>query len=415
MQYPIQSLVPPILAEVLTPAGEVWYVPRAQQHGPFLAQRRYVGAGSYCYTGSADEGMLFVHQERATPVWVPYLNPAAVQAAGLDITAIMAWSAQHPGQIFAHPTYGPLCLQWGDNANGYIVVAHSPDPAAAADAVMFTPHTCWLTGRTYYQLDTRTEEAAFATLVAQAGLLPHEYEIGLEGSWPDWYLLDINLAAQVLATAGREVVVACPHLYYGAWIYSGEAGEIQWLSMGNTAEEALAFYQRLPEVSDLSQASCTAMWGYTMELPSQRPEWSSVSEKQVPAAYAADLWNNRVVPYPNPAPVRQLYSMELALIEAPTMQRLPLLRDFINTSARSRWQLAQALDWSLTKLALIERQPWQMSLIEVRQVAKLLEVEEENLIAALRQEMNAWEMTQRLSRTRPLDKLEAALAATGGV
>lgn len=209
--------------------------------------------------------------------------------------------------------------------------------------------------------------------------------------------------------------MACPHLYYGVWIYSGEAGEIQWLSMGNTAEESLAFYQRLPEVSDLSQSSCTAMWGYTMELPSQGPEWSSVSEKQVPAAYAADLWNNRVMPYPNPAPIRQLYSMELALIEAPIMQRLPLLRDFINTSARSRWQLAQVLGWSLTKLALIERQPWLMSLIEVRQIAKLLEVEEENLIAALQQEMNAWEMAQRLSRPKPRNEPEVALTATNGI
>ena len=194
MQYPIHSVAPPILAEVLTPAGEVWYVPRAQRHGTFLVQRRYVGAGPYCYTGNADEGMLFVQQERATPVLVPYLNPGAVQEAGLDIATIMAWSAQHPGQIFTHPTYGPLCLQWGDNTHGYSVMARAPNSIVAADAVMVTPHTCWLTGRTYYQLDTRTEEAAFATLVAQAGLLPHEHEIGLEGSWPDWYLLDINLA-----------------------------------------------------------------------------------------------------------------------------------------------------------------------------------------------------------------------------
>lgn len=396
---PIPSL--PLLAEVRTPTGAVWYVPRALQHGPFLVQRRYVGVGAtyysnYSYSNRAEARMLYAQRERAVPVLVPYLNPGAVQAAGLDIAAIMAWSAQHPGQIFSHPTYAPLCLRWGDNAHEYSVTAHTPEATFAKEEILFTPSTCWLTGTTYYQVDAdKIEEQVFTILVAQAGLLPHEQEFGLEGTWSGWCLTNIDAAAKILATTDHRVRIACLPLYYGAWLYPDAPGVIHWLNVSTTAEEALAIYQRLPEESNPSQAGSTVMWGYALGYPDQAPEWFSMSEKRIPFEYGVNLWHQRVVPYPNPVGTRQLFHSELAPVEAPLSMRIPTLREFMDAGSLSRWQLTQRMNWTAEKLMQVEDRPWELTLVEIRKLAKLLEVTEEKLVDNLQHELRAWEAMER--------------------
>ena len=385
---PIPS--PPQLAEVHTPTGAIWYVPRARQHESFLVQRRYVNAGFNFYI--AEEERLYQQYERAAPVLIPYLNPGAVQAAGLDTATIMAWSVQHPEQIFSHPTYGPLCLRWGDNAHGYTVKAQAAEVVPAENVVRVTPYTCWLTGTTYYQIDTDSVETSlFATLVAQAGMLLHEQEVGLEGTWSGWCLTTLDAATTILAAAGYQLRLACSPLYYGVWLYPDAPGVVHWITISTKAEEALAFYQRLPEVSSPAQSGSTAMWGHTLGHPDQEPEWYATEEKQIPFEYGVKLWQQQVIPYPNAVVTRQLYGHELALDEAPLRKRIPTLREFISAGRFSRWQLSQQLEWLPEKLTYMEHHPWELTFVEVRKLANLLEVAEEQIVESLWHELQAWE------------------------
>jgi hypothetical protein len=389
-QPPVSAI--PVLAQVQTPTGAIWYVPQARRHGDFLVQRRYVGSGNRTYSGAGQKGPLHIYRERTTPLLVPYLNPDAVQAAGLDITAIISWNAAHPGQIFSHPTYASLCLRWENNTHGYTVTAPPPDPLQA-DEVPFIPYTCWLTGATYYQLDAAAKEQVFNALRARAGLLLHEQEIGLEGSWPGWYVTDIGLASEVLAEVGQQVAVSCNQLYYGVWIYPDEPGFMHWLSLHPVAEEALAVFQCLPESNWQVQESTTmtAMWGYGVSWPGREPVWGQVDEKYIPFEYGFNLWQNKVAPYPSLAVTRQLFSFEVAEMEIPLTERIPTLREIIEAAKPSRWQLTQGLGWTLEKLLHLEDHPWELNLAEIKQLASKLEVEETGLVANLWHELQAWE------------------------
>ncbi|MFD1874289.1 hypothetical protein [Hymenobacter bucti] len=336
---------------------------------------------------------------------MPYLNPNAVQAAGLDITAIMNWSAAHPGQIFSHPTYASLCLRWENNTHGYTVTA-PPLVPLQADEVPFIPYTCWLTGTTYYQLDAAAEEQIFAVLRARAGLLLHGQEIGLEGTWPGWYVTDISLASEVLAELGQQVAVTCNQLYYGVWIYPAEPGFMHWLSLHPMAEEALGVFQCLPESNWQVQKSrtMTAMWGYGVSWPGREPVWDQLGEKYISFEYGTTLWQNKAVPYPSLPFTRQLLSFEVAEMEAPLTERIPTLKEIIDAAKPSRWQLTQGLGWTLEKLLQLERHPWELTLAEIKQLASKLEVEEKGLVASLWHELQAWESAVEQQRKTNANK-----------
>jgi hypothetical protein len=406
--------VTPVLAQVQTPTGGIWYVPQARRHGDFVVQRRYEGSGGYIYSGAGQEGPLHAYRERTTPLLVPYLNPHAVQAAGLDMKAIMKWNAAHPGQIFSHPTYAPLCLRWEANMHGYAVKAQQQSPLSV-DAVPFTPYTCWLTGVTYYQLDTNAEAQIVTALRARAGLLNHEREIGLEGTWSGWYVTDISSAGEVLAEIGQQVAVTYNQLYYGVWVYPDAPGFMHWLNVHSTAEEALVDYQSLPERSSQLQEGSKAMWGYGVGWPGREPEWSSVGEKQIALEYAIALWQNKVIPYPSPIPPRQLLAYEMAEMEAPLVERIPTLKEIINAARPSRWQLSQGLGWSPEKLLHLERHPWELTLAEVKQLAGKLEVEEKKLMASLWHELQAWESEVKRGRSIAADKALVEVIETASI
>ena len=413
-QPPVSAI--PLLAQVQTPTGAVWYVPQARRHGDFLVQRRYVGDGNRKYSGGGKEGLLHIYRERAIPQFVPYLNPDAVQAAGLNMTAIMKWNAAHPGQIFSHPTYAPLCLRWEANTHGYTVTAPQQS-TLQADEVPFIPYTCWLTGTTYYQLDADAEQQTVATLRARAGLLLHEREIGLEGTWPGWYVTNIGLVSEVLAEIGQEVAVTCNQLYYGVWVYPDEPGAMHWLSLHPIAEEALAVFQCLPESNCQVQKNMTmtAMWGYGVGWPGRKLVWNSLNEKFMPFEFGIALWQNKAVPYPSLAAPRQLLTCEVAEMEVPLPERIPTLGEIINAARPSRWQLTQGLGWTLEKLLHLEYHPWELTLMEVKQLAGKLEVEEKELAASLWHELQAWESKAKRERSIVANKPLAALRETSSV
>ncbi|MDO7884239.1 hypothetical protein [Hymenobacter cheonanensis] len=399
-----------------TPTGAIWYVPQARRHGDFLVQRRYVGDGNRTYSGGSKEGLLYSYRERATPLLVPYLNPDAVQAAGLDMTAIMNWNAAHPEQIFSHPTYAPLCLRWEANTHGYTVTAPQQS-TLQPDEVPFIPYTCWLTGTTYYQVDTAADQQIITALRARAGLLLHEREVGLEGTWPGWYVIDIGLAGEVLAEIGQRVAVSCNQLYYGVWIYPEEPGVMHWLSLHPIAEEALAVFQCLPESNWQVQKSITmtAMWGYGLGWPGREPVWNQLNEKCIPFEYGIALWQNKAVPYPSPVAPRQLLAYEVAEMEVPLTERIPTLREIINAARPSRWQLTQGLGWTLAKLLHLEYHPWELTLMEVKQLARKLEVEEKELTTSLWHELQAWESEAKRERNTAANKALAAVKETSSV
>jgi hypothetical protein len=191
------------IAQVQTPQGAIWYIAQAREHQGFVVQRRYRD------DEEGDDNEWCAPEFRYLAAYYqPFLNPGAVQAAGLSAKTIQQWANEHPGKIFTHPTYANLCLRWaGGNAHGYEVTALAEEPVELAD-LPFTPHTCWRSGTTYYQWAvpepvsmTVPEEDALllAQLRDQAGLVRHKREVGEEGPWLGWYTTDRGALEQTLA------------------------------------------------------------------------------------------------------------------------------------------------------------------------------------------------------------------------
>jgi hypothetical protein len=158
-----------------------------------VAQRRYQGVGQARYQRMhqfpAAAGVLWESYSYYRPILVPFFNPDAVCLAGLDMSVLLAWCAANPDEVFFHPTYRSLCLRWGDNPHNYIVTELKAEPTAdGLPEVCFTPHTCWYTGTTFYQLaiDPADDDPLLNALCEQAGLRVHEREQGAEGTWGGW-------------------------------------------------------------------------------------------------------------------------------------------------------------------------------------------------------------------------------------
>lgn len=118
------STPPPSLpiAQVHTPDGALWYVAQAREYQDFVVQRRYQDAKEDVNEFRAPE------QRFLAAYYRPFLNPGAVQDAGLSVLAIQQWADEHPGKIFTHPTYANLCLRWAGNAHGYEVTTLAEAP-----------------------------------------------------------------------------------------------------------------------------------------------------------------------------------------------------------------------------------------------------------------------------------------------
>jgi hypothetical protein len=383
------------LAQVQTPTGSIWYIPRAQRHGDFVVQRRYQEVGKPSYSINKEKQQIWESALQLEAYLIPFLNPGAVRAAGLDMATIMAWNASHPGQIFTHPTYAPLCLRWGNNPYQYVVTEQVQEPATESAAIFFTPHTCWVTGITYYELDVMADGQITNMLSAQAGLLQHGQEIGLEGSWLGHYVTDLEDTRRVLREHGYQMVIASAHLFYGVCVYPDSTCPEHWLGFYETAEAALTYYQQLVESDPTGKKYNSlpiAMWGGGVQWPGKEIEWRMFSEKTLPPEFVARLLQEpSIAPASAPIQPTRMSRYEVGEAEWPLLRRIPTLTDKLNSVSFSRKYLADVLGCSLEVLQQRERKPWQLTLFEARQLAKAAGLDERDLLLGLQEELAAWE------------------------
>jgi hypothetical protein len=376
---------------VQTPQGPSWYIPHAQRYASdFVAQRRYQAVGTPQYVFEEELGRLWEDTDRIAAHWIPYLNPGAVQAAGLDLATIMAWSVAHPNQIFTHPTYAALCLRWGENAFGYTVTEQAQEPVVEG-AVPFTPHTCWLTGTTYYQVGPVEQEELLDALCQEAALTEHLQELGLEGTWRGWYTTDLWKVKEILAARGQRLMLANAQLCYGVCLEVEPVDSKHWIGVYATAEEASMLYQSALDAGPTEEehACLKLLYGFATKWPGRELEWHGLHYKNVSIATGAAL----LTEIREPLPVAWLSATRMrhnvAEIERPLARRILTVKELLDKLDLARPEIAQALAWPLDKLLQGEDKPWELTLTDIRQVAWVLRMSEDRFLKQVKEEQLA--------------------------
>ncbi|MGI4823585.1 MAG: hypothetical protein ACRYFV_20420 [Janthinobacterium lividum] len=302
----------------------------------------------------------------------------------------MAWTVAHPNQIFTHPTYAPLCLRWGENAFGYTVAEQVQQPVVES-AVPFTPHTCWLTGTTYYQLGMVEHEELFNALHKSAALTEHIQELGLEGTWRGWYATDLWKIKQVLAAKGQQLVLACVQVLYGVWLQIEPVDSEHWLGIYTRAEEASMLYQSSLEAGPAKEGhDCfKLLYGFATQWPGQEVEWHMLHHKDVLIATGSALLSETREPLSAAWLTASMLRRNVAEVERPLARRIITLKELLNTMDLTRLEVAQALGWSLERLLQGENRPWELTLIEVRQLAWVIKISEDKLLKQVKEEEQA--------------------------
>ena len=398
--------LPSPIAQVYTPQGANWYIAQAQQHQGFVVQRRYRGVGAPYYTHEYpgnNQGRIWRNCRQVAPRVMPFLNPGAVRAVGLTTAAVYRWAAAHPGEIFSHPTYAPLCLRWGANPFGY-GVEELVEPTLSSNAVPFTPHTCWQSGTTYYQLvlaPASEEPAIVDVLRAQAGLRIHDRELGWEGTWSGWYTTDRPAVERSLASRGQYMALAQPHLHYGVWLESAVGSEehqvVAWYA---TAEEAQAHFLALPE----DPVPTGGHFNYprvavnsTVQWPGQGVRHRSLCDKALwPGAADSLLLRVEGTGTSWMASPTSMASGNIDELEYPLPALVPTLANRLAATGFSRREVANSLRWTPEKLHEREQDPTGLTLHEMEQLAVLTKQTVPQLLSELRQEAQARAMGNRL-------------------
>ena len=353
------------IAQVHTPQGSVWYIAQARRHHDFVVQRRYRRASDSML---ANEGYYEAYLQ-------PFLNPEAVKAAGLEPADILRWSAAHLGEIFIHEEYAALCLRWGDNDFGY-QVTEMPETPITEQHVPFTPHTCWQSGLTYYQLAMpdlveRIEPVLLARLRDLAGLERHEWEIGQEGTWRGWYATDRAAIESVLASFEQTLILAQSSFQYGLWVQlrPGDS-ERQLVAAYATQEQAWAHFCSLPACEPTQRCAFPrATFGCEVAWPDHEAEWNVISGVHIPDQITLELltnpqpWTGQVMPV---AYVNSINENEQRLLGS-----APFLADLLAVTGLTRPQQAGALGWSMLELHKLEKNPALLTPANLEQVARL--------------------------------------------
>lgn len=395
------------IAQVLSPRALIRYIAHARSHHGFVVQRRYRGVGEPRYSLDRETGeRLWKDYDHFEPQLVPFLNPGAVQAAGLSAKAIMRWSAAHPGQIFTHPTYAALCLSWGENEYGYRV-EELRKANLHADEVPFTPRTCWQTGTTYYEFAlSSNEDALFNQLRNQGVLRYHARELGLEGNWQGWYATDQSALEQALTRLERRLVLAQTQVRYGVWLEMGPPERQRLLAQYTTVEEARAYFDGLPEQSVSSPDSFTAGFGCMVQLVGQPEDCWTFDEKHI-AAYHVSLLLEETGSLVTRWVLPQDLTKDLADEERPLVVEVPTLKTLLIATGFPRQYLPQMLGWSSATLQERERDPSQLTMAEIEQIAVLISKPVTRLVTELREEVRAKQAVGLLKNGLSVAKAEA--------
>lgn len=387
------------IVQVHTPQGGIQYIAQARRHHDFVVQRRY---------RRASESMLG-NKGYYEAYLQPFLNSEAVKAAGLEPADILRWSSAHLGEIFTHEEYAALCLRWGDNNFGY-QVTKMPETPVTKQHVPFTPHTCWQSGLTYYQLALpewmeRAEPVLLARLRDLAGLEQHEWEIGQEGTWRGWYATDRAAIERVLVSFGQTLILAQSDFQYGLWVQlSPGDNERQLVAAYATQEQAWAHFCSLPACEPTKRCAFPrATFGCEVAWPGHRVEWDVIDAMHIPDHITLELltspqpWTGRVMPV--------AYGNSINEKEQGLLGSAPFLAELLAVTGLTRPQQAGALGWSMLELHKREKNPALLTPTNLEQVARLTGLPTGELTARLNQ------MFQRLEEARQ-QKLAAALSTS---
>jgi hypothetical protein len=395
----MQELPPSSTIACVQLPGELRYVAQAKNLQGFLAQRRYRGVGPPRYQrqyGSLDAGSGYLQKEYAyyEGYWQPFLNPIAVREAGFEVAEVLAWVQAHPGQVFTHPTFAACCLRWEDNTPGIVVYpleeVYEENPATT---LFFTPHSCWLTGKTYFQVVSAVPDTdpTMRALQEHAHLALHGWELGAEGTWQGWYTTDWAAAEATLAELGFSAALAERSVvhYVSFLTAAGEAHRTYYQSM----EGAKTHFVQLPSTPQLPTGDAPyplATLGAVERLAGQQV-WAGVeTEKALDASFCAlpHFWLRGLVH--NQATRQKIIPRaELSLTETPLPGRTPTLNTLLSLTGKSRPSIAACLNQSEAQLYQWERNPTLMTIRELGQVATFLGYALEQLLELLQEEFEA--------------------------
>ena len=377
------------IAQVHTPQGGIQYIAQARRHHGFVVQRRY---------RQASESML-ANKGYYEAYLQPFLNPEAVKSAGLEAADILRWSAAHLGEIFTHEEYAALCLRWGDNDFGY-QVTEMPEVPVTEQHVPFTPHTCWQSGLTYYQLALPkwmegVEPVLLARLRDLAGLERHEWEIGQEGTWRGWYATDRAALENALASLGFGLALAQPGIQYGLWVQLKPGNDQRQLVAAHaTTEEAWAHFCALPKPpAALRNDFPRAAYGCAVDWPGQDVDWDTIVCIHLEHQYALDLlanpqpWTGQVMPV--------AYMSYINETEQGLLGSAPFLAELLAVTGLTRPQQAGALGWSMLELHKLEKNPVLLTPANLEQVARLTGLPTDELTARFNQMLQAIEAAKQ--------------------
>jgi hypothetical protein len=393
----MKTLDPLPFAHVQSPRG-LWYIAHARSHHGFVVQRRYVGVGAPSYARlqpvPAAAGMLWETHAFYQPHLVPFLNPDSVRLAGLDMAIILTWCAENPGDVFTHPTYGPLCLRWGENPHGFSVAEFFPEtlPVETA-AVCFTPHTCWFSGTTFYQLASylADDDPLLVALCRRAGLVPHLHQIGAEGTWTGWCATDRGALERTLMAHGRAFALDQVQVIYCVWEVHENQKEHKCFYYA-TPEEAVADYYSVPEDLTSRQRSLESYprlgIGFNQWLQGQETQGYILQEKQV-LSYELGLLRRRGF---SNGGERTMLSVQtasefLAADDLPLQPAVPTLAELLNTAGPNRECIAEHLGITPLDLRAREQDPALLTMSEVQKLGHLMRIPSADLFASLCREM----------------------------
>jgi hypothetical protein len=241
----------PVIAQLIS-AANISYELNVFLHNGFLTHRRTRGIGppQLVFRRSSDPEPYKIEYAAYEDYFFPLLNEQALIGRGLKRTEVEAWLEMPGNDGFTHPECLPLCLRWGQNAEGVYVKEYTAPIDNPDRQVEFIPYSCKKSGLTYYCLcnddycfrGTRYEKE----LQGQGILRDHSQQIGSEGCWHGWYSTDLVALQKSLSTYGLSPVLIQYVAEYGV-VYYENSMESKWGETFYLKSEAEARYAAFPE------------------------------------------------------------------------------------------------------------------------------------------------------------------------
>ena len=373
----LEPIEPPLLAAVQSTHGTA-YVPRARNYQGFLVQRRYRGIGTPRRWQDAVQsgklgGQVWEEYARFVPYQRVFLNPAAVEAAGLNYAEVSTQVEACGEAVFTHPTYAPLCLHWGQNAHGYLVSpVDSTIPDSDQTPICFTVRTSQFTREHIYHLEWPAEEGPLLSDLQQmGGLALHLWRD--EESWRGYSTRNLAAAQRVVTTHGHTWAWAQRYSVYEVTVESLSQPMQRWRFA--TAEEARTWYERLPlgprqdtaayeedhllaTLTNAERLLDTEFNGHIIETKYLPSDWQAKPFLLSPHQVAAVVANG-------------IPKADLTTSDTPLCEPVPTLASILDEQKLSTTEVAARLGLTLPTLQRRLHNPSQWTVGELQRAAQL--------------------------------------------